>query len=200
MRRVVMLFFCCFCISNVFAQQYVHVIKCDSITGESQSIPALSGDKYLHMAMPLPGEELKLPSQEEVKKLRAGKYYINISDLKDTLQVVKELLELEGDTRVLCVPIRHSRISSSLYSGVGKDLSVQVYALYIIWGLFFDYQYHAPFPVLSGRVDGEREKVTTSGPLVEAAFTAYKKWFEENQDNLRKEHPFVNNTKVGWLM
>ena len=74
-------------------------------------------------------------------------------------------------------------------------MSVQVFALYIIWQLIFDDFDNYPYPVLLNRKTGEIE--TISGIIVKDAFAFYKKWFEKNKKNLQNKKPF-DNTYIKW--
>ena len=173
---ILLLIICLFCTINLKAQS-IRVIKCN--TENITSLP-----QYLFM-------KSKIDSTNNLKEY----YRIEILDSSDTIQLVNDLLKLEGDTRLLCMPILcNSDVSSSLYMGK-QELSVQVYALYLIWGLYFDYKATAGWAVLTE--NGQQE--TVKGEIVKQAFTSYKKWFKNNSSDLKKNKP-LDYCNVRWLL
>ena len=202
MKKEPLLFFCFLCCNIIAAQKYVHVIRTSNMYGEYEysvsreeiGVPTLNYDSLK--------EAVDLVAIENMDTGEPASYLINISSFQDTIQVIKELLELEGDTRVAATPLlSRSTISSTLYWGSKKPLSIQVYALFVIWGLLYDYQYTAAYSVLRTNIDGERTEETFDGEIVEKAFASYKKWFEDGQGNLnrlRNRKPLVD-TRISWL-
>jgi hypothetical protein len=169
------------CIPNK-AQSLINITKCENISVVNK---VLFQDYF----------SFKLNTKECTSTF-SDKYFIEIPvEFSDTSGVVKSLLELEGDDRLLCFPVTtHSVIASKLYSGK-KDLSVQVFALYLIWQLVFNDFDNCPYPVLLN--NNTREAETVSGSIVKDAFVFYKKWFEENANNLKNKNPF-DNTYIKW--
>jgi hypothetical protein len=121
----------------------------------------------------------------------------------DTLAVLRELLALEGDSRICVLPtILWNPLVSRAYSGAGTQYSIQVEALYIINQFFFEQPFaYSPIPALRFR-DGEIESI--AGPVVEEAFKSYKKWFSQleligvSEAKRRKLEP-LSGSKARWL-
>ena len=164
------------------AQSLISVTKCDSIS----IVNKILFKDYFSFIFEKKGCQSNI----------SDKYFIELPiEFSDTLDIVKSLLYLEGDARLLCFSItNHSVIASKLYTE-RNDLSIQVFALYLIWQLIFDDFDNCPYPVLLNVNTKETE--TISGLIVKDAFVFYKKWFEENKNNLRNKKP-LDNTYIKW--
>ncbi len=207
MRKALLLIVTLLCTYSVSSQKYVHVVECDSIPEGGQTIFALSADRILPQITPssnLEGE-LELSIKKDEKEINEDKYYIYVSSFNDTIQVIKELLNLEGDNRMLCIPVtsHSSTPSTSNFLDERESVSVQVYALYMIWGLFFDYEYNAAYPVLMEHpLRGKQATLAAvSGKSVEEkAFALYRKWLKNGKgktERLRKNDP-LEGSNVKW--
>ena len=95
----------------------------------------------------------------------------------DTINLIKELLLLEGDERKSDAVIINKRPNhSDIYMGQCKWVSVQVAGLCIINDfIFLDSFYFQNFPVL---VDDEGNEGCVAGPIVAKAFRCYNDVFK----------------------
>jgi len=120
----------------------------------------------------------------------------------DTLELIKELLELEGDDRICAIPVQcYNPLVSRIYGG-SKSYSIQIEALFIINQLYFSKPFfYSPYPVLSNLESGASESV--NGPNVELAYRYYKEWYKTIKEiGLAKARAMniepLNGCKVQW--
>ncbi|SKA40031.1 hypothetical protein SAMN04488128_105104 [Chitinophaga eiseniae] len=97
----------------------------------------------------------------------------------DTVEAIRELLLLRGDTRMCSLPIMgYNPLKSQIYIGTNKNYSVQVEALFIINQLIFENPfYYSSYPVLVDKVDGSSASI--SGTVIDKAFEAYCSWYKK---------------------
>ncbi|MBD8388706.1 hypothetical protein [Dysgonomonas sp. BGC7] len=189
MNKYIFILLCSICCSIGVKSQSVKIGKCDI------KVDSLFSEEPPWRLNDINGAILMTPIDKKDSIDIIEKYYIHLPQIfKDTIQIISELLELEGDDRLLCIPITcNSDISSTFFTGK-NELSVQVYALYLIWGIYFDYRTTAAWPVLTK--DGY--KATINGEIVKEAFESYRIWFRENKSNLNKRKP-LDYCNVQWL-
>lgn len=97
----------------------------------------------------------------------------------DTIEAIRELLSMKGDTRICALPIMsYNPLKSQVYIDTNKDYSVQVEALFIINQLIFEKPfYYSSYPVLANKIDGSVASI--SGAVIETAFEAYCRWYKK---------------------
>lgn len=188
MRKYTFILLCFLYFSVSVKGQAVKVERCDFMTD------SLFSKKQFHILKNIHGVTL-IPYNKTNSDNLAEKYYINISNvINDTVQIISELLKLEGDERLLCIPITCNSDISSTFFTQKVELSVQVYALYLIWGFYFDYRTTAAWPVLTkhGR------NATIKGDIIRDAFKSYQIWFRSNMHKLNQKKP-LDYSDVTWL-
>lgn len=122
----------------------------------------------------------------------------------DTLNAIRDLLSFAGDKRICALPIRnYNRLRSQLYLGGIKNYSIQVEALFIINQLAFpDWYNYSSYPILVNSKN--HVEAAISGPLVQEAYNAYKKWYKKLKKygltgmRLKKVKP-LDETLVKWF-
>ena len=135
-------------------------------------------------------KEVKISSQKKYYRIKFAHDSSNISypvsilpDGFDTIKAIKELLNLEGDTRLSSLPItNYNPLSSQLYMGSCKDYSIQVEALFIINQLILKKPFnYSAYPILVNR--STNKEASISGPIIKNAFQAYKDWLKKITKN-----------------
>lgn len=105
-------------------------------------------------------------------------YDENLTERKK-ISLIRELLELQGDTRLCCIEItNYNSESSRMYINLENHYSIQVEALFLINQLYLDEPFnYSPIPALKNLKTGEVQ--TISGSLIDQAFEEYKIWFNK---------------------
>jgi len=113
---------------------------------------------------------------DSVNRILAYPIVSEKSDI-DTVEAIRELLSLKGDTRMCVLPIMgYNTLSSQLYMGTKKNYSIQMEALFIINQLITDRPFiYSPYPVLVDKINNSEASV--SGPIIDKAFNAYCNWY-----------------------
>ncbi len=94
----------------------------------------------------------------------------------DTIKAIGELLKFEGDRRLCALRVAdHNILTAKVYGGRNNNYSLQVEALFII-NQFFDERFINSCPLLIDRKDNT--EATISGPIIDRAFKAYRKWYK----------------------
>lgn len=147
-----------------------------SITMYSQSIFKVVETRrdYLHK------EGKKYYKIKFINDTSSISYPISIlADEFDTLKAIKELLRLEGDTRLCSLPItNYNPLRSQIYLGTCKDYSIQVEALFIINQLILKKPFnYSSYPILVDK--STKKEASISGSIIKKAFQAYKDWYRK---------------------
>jgi hypothetical protein len=115
-------------------------------------------------------------------------FSLEISDTIDKLKLIRNLLEFEGDNRILKISPQtiHNPLSSRHYTGELKSCSVQVYALFLINYIYYDNFWYSSFPVLINKWTKNEQAI--EGLMVRKVFKKYKRWYKR----ISKERNFSN--------
>lgn len=129
------------------------------------------------------------------------KYQIKIEgDIEDTLLLIEQLLTLENDIRINCIPIMgYCSTCSTLYTGDNELYSIQVSALFHISYLINKGFQNSPYPVLINRET--RKEETIYGEGIRTAFKLYKEWLlyaKEKGLNVARANSPLANSCINW--
>lgn len=97
---------------------------------------------------------------------------------KEKIALIEELLSFKGDERLCGIRKTCYNISAfQLDTGTEKHYSIQVQALFLINQIYLETPFnYSAYPVLKNRKWG---KSAIKGPLIDAAFKSYEKWFRK---------------------
>ena len=125
-------------------------------------------------------------------------------DEREHIEMIRELLSMEGDERICSYPVMNWNTSlSQLFNDTLKQYSIQVEALFLINQIYLDSPFlYSPLPVLTNKENTQNE--TISGPIIQGAYRNYKDWFIQLKKiglikaRLEGVKP-LQNSNVKWL-
>lgn len=126
-------------------------------------------------------------------------YYAGFSEYKK-LQMMEELLKYQNDKSLSALPVRcYNPKISKVYSGVIKDYSLQVEALFLINQIYFDDPYmYSPFPLLLNK----NANTINEEKTIQTAFKLYKNWYNKIKSigiaESRKQRIFPLDKNIVW--
>ena len=100
--------------------------------------------------------------------------YFGTKPEPDTLSMIRNLLEFEGDQRLCYVPLKNFNLLSS--TAISGNYTIEVEALFLVNQLYFgeDFKNYSPY----ARLRSEPDCNLGSEEIVKHAYDAYRKWFK----------------------